>query len=203
MKRILTILTILFASVLTTACINNFAIQELNNKAKAYLDSGETDKAICRYKSSLDLDSSVFETNYNLGVAYITKKSYSEAVETLKNATKINPEVADTYYSLAVAQENLGFNKINGINEDTGVNCTGDLEEKAMVITDTPKNIKLSESDKKEVSELFMLAIDNYNHYLSISPNATDKDKVAARIEDLNKELIKYSPRTLPEKSEG
>ena len=48
-----------------------------------------------------------------------------------------------------------------------------------------------------------MLAIDNYNHYLSISPNATDKDKVAARIEDLNKELIKYSPRTLPEKSEG
>ena len=117
MKRILTVLTILFASVLTTACINNFAIQELNNKAKAYLDAGDAEKAICRYKSSLDLDASVFETNYNLGVAYITIKSYSEAINILKNAIKINPEIPDTYYSLAVAQENIGFNIINGVEE--------------------------------------------------------------------------------------
>ena len=34
MQRLILILTLLFVSVLTTACINNFAIQELNNKAK-------------------------------------------------------------------------------------------------------------------------------------------------------------------------
>ena len=76
MKRVFLILTILFASVLSTACINNLAIQELNNKAKEYMNEGDVEKAICRYKSSLDLDAGILETNYNLGVAYITAKNY-------------------------------------------------------------------------------------------------------------------------------
>lgn len=203
MKRILTVLTILFASVLTTACINNFAIQELNNKAKVYLDAGDAEKAICRYKSSLDLDASVFETNYNLGVAYITIKSYSEAINILKNAIKINPEIPDTYYSLAVAQENIGFNIINGV-EEVKIKCTiGDDDDSDEISSNKEKKTtELSTEDKKEITELFMLAIDNYNHYLMLSPTAPDKDKVAERVEDLNKELIKYSPRRYPTKTE-
>ena len=61
MQKLLSILLLLFISVVTTACINNFAVQELNNKAKEYLDKGDTQTAICRLKSSLDLDNTVFQ----------------------------------------------------------------------------------------------------------------------------------------------
>ena len=62
MQKLLSILLLLFISVITTACINNFAVQELNNKAKEYLDKGDTQTAICRFKSSLDLDNTIYET---------------------------------------------------------------------------------------------------------------------------------------------
>ena len=38
MKKALLLVSILFVSIVTTACINNLAVQELNTKAKAYLD---------------------------------------------------------------------------------------------------------------------------------------------------------------------
>ena len=48
-----------------------------------------------------------------------------------------------------------------------------------------------------------MDAIDNYNHYLSLNPTAEDKDNVAAKVEELNNELVKYTPRNLNKKNEG
>lgn len=193
MKRILAILVVLFASVLTTACINNFAIQELNNKAKAYMEAGETEKAICRYRSSLDLDASVFETNYNLGVAYIAAKEYEEAADVLKNAIKLNSAVADSYYSLAVALENIAYEKITGENEQTEASDETAAE---------PEEKELTDKQKEEISQLFMEAIDNYNQYLSHEPTAKDKDKVSAHVEELNKELLNYSVSTEQEKTE-
>ncbi len=202
MKRLFLILTILFVSVLTTACINNFAIQELNNKAKEYLNSGEVDKAICRYKSSLDLDSGILETNYNLGVAYIAAKNYEEALDALKVAVKLNPEFADAYYSIAVALENAAYDKINGV-KPKNIDCTSGQTITIDAQTEEVKPVKLSESDKLEVSKLFMDAVDNYNHYLSLNPAAEDKDNVSAKVEELNNELVKYTPRNLNEKNEG
>ena len=56
MKRIFLMITILFISVLSTACVNNLAIQELNNKAQEYMEKGDVDAAIGRLEASLDLD---------------------------------------------------------------------------------------------------------------------------------------------------
>ena len=84
MKRILLLFTILLVSVLTTACINNLAIQELNNKAVAYMDKGDTETAICRLKSSLDLDAEIYETHYNLAIAYNNIKEYEKAITELQ-----------------------------------------------------------------------------------------------------------------------
>ena len=53
MRKVFLILTLLMVSVLTTACINNFAVQELNNKAKIYLEKGDTEKAISRLSYKL------------------------------------------------------------------------------------------------------------------------------------------------------
>ena len=109
MKKLVLLITILFVSVLTTACINNFAVQELNNKAKESLQNGDSETAICRLKSSLDLDSNMYETHYNLAVAYISAKKYDEAIESLSTVLKLKPDFSDAYYSLGVANEEKAF----------------------------------------------------------------------------------------------
>ena len=61
MKKALLLVSILFISVVTTACINNLAVQELNNKAAAFMEQGNYTEAIERLKSSIDLDSSLYK----------------------------------------------------------------------------------------------------------------------------------------------
>ena len=107
MKKAFLLASVLFISVISTACINNFAVQELNNKAKTFMEKGDYVSAIERLKSSIDLDGSIFETHYNLAVAYTNAEDYLNAVKSYKDAIKLNPDFADAYYSLAVCEENL------------------------------------------------------------------------------------------------
>jgi len=41
MKKALMIVTFLAVAVISTACINNIAVQELNNKAAEYMQKGD------------------------------------------------------------------------------------------------------------------------------------------------------------------
>ena len=102
MRKVLLIASILFVAVASTACINNLAVQDLNNKAKIYADKGDYVQAIERLKSSIDLDPSVFETHYNLAVVYTKAEDYINAVEEYKKVIEMKPDNADSYYSLAV-----------------------------------------------------------------------------------------------------
>ena len=95
MKKAIFIVTILFVAVISTACINNIAVQELNNAAKSYMDKGDYNAAIERLESSLELDGTVYETYYNLGVAYVEAKKYNKAVETLSKAINLNSKYAE------------------------------------------------------------------------------------------------------------
>lgn len=188
MKKVVLLITILFVSVISTACINNLAVQELNNKAKEYMANGETEKAICRLRSSIDLDTSIFETHYNLGVALISVNENKDAQESLENAIKLKPDFADSYYSLAVALENQADEIINGsTKEDTEKSDSDDTE------VSVTKKKELSESEKAKVVELLNESIENYNKYLTKKPDAQDKDKIAEEIDYLNNEIQKYN----------
>ena len=57
MKKALMIASVLFIAVVSTACINNMAVQELNNKAAEYMQKGDYESAMNRLQASLDLDS--------------------------------------------------------------------------------------------------------------------------------------------------
>ena len=171
MKKAFLLASILFISVISTACINNFAVQELNSKAKEFMDKGDYVSAIERLKSSVDLDGSVFETRYNLAVAYTQAEDYENAVSAYKEAMKLNPDFADTYYSLAVCQENLAKDIISGEIEE---------ETDKKVLTDNSLNL---------LTELLNDAVLNYNLYLEKS-NAADKDEINSKVEELN-ELLK------------
>lgn len=191
MKKVVLLITILFVSVISTACINNLAVQELNNKAKEYMANGETEKAICRLRSSIDLDTSIFETHYNLGVALIENKEYAEAQSALQNAIKLKPEFADSYYSLAVAFENEASDIINGVNKEADEDAVSDDDGNNDGKADKKK--ELTESDKTKIVEYYNSAVDNYNKYLVKQPDSKDKEKIISQIDYLNSEIKKYN----------
>ncbi len=107
MKKILLLFVILFISVLTTACINNFAVQELNNKAEEYMSMGDSQTAICRLKSSLDIDEDNYLTHYNLAVAYNAIQNYKSAIDELKKTIELKPEYTEAYYTMGLIDENF------------------------------------------------------------------------------------------------
>ena len=175
MKRILLLFAILFVSVMTTACINNLAIQELNNKAELYMDKGDTETAICRLKSSLDLDSEIYQTHYNLAVAYNSIQNYEGSVEEAKKVIELKPEFAEAYYTLGVAKEAIAYQVIEKEPNENGI-----IEELTMD--------ELSSFNNKAAD-----AIEAYNQYLVRRADAQDTDKVNEKIAELNKKIKEYT----------
>lgn len=193
MKRALLIITVLFIAVISTACINNFAVQELNNKAQVYLNNGDYEAAIDRLQASLDLDSTIYETNYNLGVAYIKANKYKEAIGVLKKAAEINPERADSYYSLAVAQESYGQKLLNmstkASSEDNSIENNDDYDtEKESADEDEALSV---EQRKAKAVDLYNDAVASYKKYLEKAPDAKDKDDINNEINSLEEEISK------------
>ena len=199
MKKAFLLVTILFVSVISTACINNFAVQELNNKAKTYLENGDFESAIGRLKSSIDLDSTIFETHYNLGIAYTQAEQYPEAVETFTSAIKLKPDFADAYYSLAVAQENFAKGIIDGTIKDKKDSELEDDADKSEMkakdedLDEEKKPVKLTKEDKAKIVELFNDSITSYTSYLEKGQEIKDKEEVDQKIEYLKTLIGKYS----------
>lgn len=193
MQKTLLIIGILVVTLFSTACVNKFAVQELNNNAKAMMAEGRVDDAIARLESSIDLDERVFETHYNLAVVYIQAKKYDKAIKSLEKTIELNPDFADAYYSMGVAYEDKAVDIINGEVKDEDGNVK---EADENVAEDTETKKELTDAEKTQICDYMTTAIDYYNKYLSKESNSDDKDKVNEKIESLNKDLIKYSVET-------
>ena len=160
-------------SVITSACINNLAIQELNNKAESYMDKGDTETAICRLKSSLDLDNEIFQTHYNLAVAYNTIGNYDGAILEAKKVLELKPEFYDAYYIIAVAKDSLAYAELNTSNDNS-----------------SNENIGVSYA---EFTVKAQDAIDTYNKYLEFVPNAVETEKINSKIAELNEKIKEFA----------
>ena len=188
MQKLLSILLLLFISVITTACINNFAVQELNNKAKEYLDKGDTQTAICRLKSSLDLDNTVFETHYNLGIAYLNAKEYDNAIKHFDETLNLKPDFPSVYFSKGVTYEEMYSELVDESSDDeegnkdnsTCQNCQEENKE---------SDIKLSPS------ELLSKSIENYKLYLENEKDASDYNDVNQKIKELEDKLVQLNEK--------
>ena len=174
MKKALLIASVLFIAVISTACINNIAVQELNNKAAEYMQKGDYEAAMNRLQASIDLDSTMYETYYNLGIAATNAKKYETAIEAFENGIKIKPEYADFYYSLAVAQAELAEELVENDEEDS--------------------KKEITEADKTKSQELKEQAIKNVEKYLEINSQIKDKEEVEEFLKDL-KEVEKEEPQ--------
>lgn len=188
MKKAFLLATILFISVISTACINNFAVQELNNKAQDFMEKGDYASAIERLKSSVDLDGSIFETQYNLAVAYTKAEDYANAIKTYNDAIKLNPDFPDAYYSLAVCEENLAKDIIAG---NVKVNDDDSIEKVELSDDEDIKEIKLSENASKMVTTLLNNSISDYQIYLDKDGSVDDRKYVEDKIKELQMLLAK------------
>ena len=185
MKKALLLASILFVSVMSTACINNFAVQELNSKAKIYMEEGDYNGAIERLKSSIDLDDTIFETHYNLAVAYTQAEDYANAIEAYKDAINLNPDMPDSYYSLAVAEENLTVDLKSGavrLNEEGAIYAPDDL-------ADEEAKYEPDEAVLTMITSLKSDALKNYQTYLEKAPQSADAEEVKQKIEALKSAL--------------
>ncbi len=186
MKKVLLIASMLCVAVASTACINNLAVQDLNNKAQSYMEQGDYTQAIERLKSSLDLDSSIFETHYNLAVAYTKAEDYVNAVDEYKKALKIKSTVPDLYFSLATAENNLAVDLEQG---RVRMNDDGSLYTPKADDIDFSQDYKLSDNAKQFVNELFDSAIQNYQKYLELNQDSKDKDSVESQIKVISEHM--------------
>ncbi len=171
MKKILLLLTILSISVMTTACINNLAIHELNNKAESYMDKGDTETAICRLKSSLDLDDDVYQTHYNLAVAYNNIGNYDGVLNEARKVLELKPDFYDALYIMAVAKESLAYQIIERVA--------------------SPDELSLEEVE--EFNTKASDAVDTYNKYLENKANASETEKINDKISELNGKIKEYT----------
>ena len=169
------IVSILVVAVVSTACINNIAVQELNNKAAEFMQKGDYESAMNRLQASLDLDASMYQTHYNLGVAAINAKKYETAIEALENGIKLKSDFADFYYSLAVAQIGLADDIID----------EADIDEEASADTEKGEvkvKTEIKPEDKEKAIELRKSAIENLNKYIELNPEAKDAENIQEMI---------------------
>lgn len=185
MKKALLLVSILFISVVSTACINKFAVQELNNKAKGYIEQGDYQNAIERLKSSVDLDDTVFETHYNLAVAYTQAEDYPNAIASYKKAIEINPDFADAYYSLAVAEEDFSVDLAKGVLKLDENGNPVKVDEKEL---EKQEKITITPDAEKLINDLLTEAVNNYTIYLQKGDDIQDGEEVKEKIERLNEE---------------
>ena len=182
MKKVLLLVSILLVAVISTACINNFAVQDLNNKAQTYMQKGDYAQAIERLKSSIDLDPTIFETHYNLAVAYTQSEDYINAVEEYKKAIEIKSDVPEVYYSLATAQNNLIIDLEQG---RLRMNVDDSLYTPKAEDLNFDEKYEMSEKETSLCEELKDSALQNYTKYLDLNPNAKNKAEVEKQMEYL------------------
>ena len=167
MKKALMIASVLIVAVVSTACINNIAVQELNNKANEFMQKGDYESAVNRLQASLDLDSTIYQTHYNLGIAAINAHKYEVAISALEDGIKLKPDYSDFYYSLGVAQIGLADEILEG-------------EENSEEASETKKEI--SNEDKEKAIELKTKSVENLRKYLEFNPDSDDRDSVEEMI---------------------
>ena len=181
MKKALMIASVLLVAVISTACINNIAIQELNNKAAEYMEKGQYELAMERLQASLELDNTMYETYYNLGIAAMNAKKYEQSIEAFNKVIELKPDSVNAYYSLGIAQSDYADEIF-----EHGSNVSENQE-------DSDKNVEVSTEDKQKALNLKKDAIDNMKKYITKFPSADDMDVVNGLIKEMEDFVKKNS----------
>ena len=189
MRKLFSFVVILFFAVISGACINTFAVHELNQIAVEYMESGDYHSAISRLESSIDLDGAIYESRYNLAVAYLRIDECEKAFKQIKEAQKLIEEEPSVYYTLGVSSNCLADRIYEKKNDD------GEIEK----ITYSDPVIAYKKA--KEYVDYLKIANDAFDKYATLVPNAQDVNSVIELMND-NKEKIAQTIYTYNFKNE-
>lgn len=79
-----------------------------NNRALAYANKGENDKAISDYDKAIALNPDLAITYYNRGLAYRNKGQHGLSIRDYDKAISLNPDYGYAHGNRGVAYESLG-----------------------------------------------------------------------------------------------
>ncbi len=176
MKKIFTFLIILTVAVFCSACINNYAVQQLNLRAKEFSDKGDLNSAAARLESSIDLDGNVYESHYNLAVIYVNLNKCDKALEQVNEAEKITPDDSNLSYIKGLAYSCRAENMLNKDDENDDDDNDDEVQE-----------IKYT---SEYINEL-KLANKEFEKYINSSAQA-NKDDITSRINENNEIINKF-----------
>ena len=191
MRKIVLLSAIFMSAFCLTGCINNQAINTLNESAKGLLERGDAQGAVCRLESSLELDNTKYQTRYNLGVAYIQLGDLDRAKENLERVIEMKKDYVDAYYSLGVAHENTAYNIINKVAQ---VALDSD-------ITEDNEDTALSDEEKENAISELNEAVKYYNIYIERSKDTEGVEEVKNQIGNIQKTIEKYQVESESEES--
>lgn len=172
MRNILKFLSILFLGVISCACMNTVAVHELNQKAAEYLEAGDVNSAISRLEASIDLDGNVYESRYNLAVAYMQKNECQKALDNILVASKLVKDDPAVYYTLGVSSICVA-DKIFTIKKEDGT------------IEDVKFDTSLKyENAVNEYVNILKQANESFKIYTQLAPTAEDSQEIISLIRE-------------------
>lgn len=193
----LKILILLAAMPLMVSCtkiISNPDIQTLNDKAANLMAGGDFKGAIARLESINDLNPSFPQTHYNLGIAYYKDEQYEKSIESFKNAISLDKNIADAYYTTALAYESLAAKQAETLEKSDKKN---NKEKQPETAANTNENTE--EQKPLTKSEALSQIIDNLNNsksyfaqYAEHAASSEEKTRIEAEIENIDKDIKKY-----------
>ena len=177
MRKLIKFVFILFIGVMCSACVNKFAAHELHNLAIEHIENGDTNGALARLESCVDLDPDQYQARYNLASIYIGKKQCFKALEHMDVAIKLVKNEPVAHYTLAMACDCAARELYQEKNKD------GEIKVKEFSNPLQAQAVALKEHS------LLTRANDNFEIYLKLVPNVEDAQNIYDIIK-VNKERI-------------
>ncbi len=173
MRKLILFCLLLFIGVFCSACVNSFAIYELNEKAMEMMEAGDKEGAIARWESIIDLDPDVYEARYNLANAYITANKCEKALEHALVAEKVSKKEPLANYILAVAYD-CSANQLLETKDEEGQTVKIEFSTKENEVNAVKKYIDYLEN-----------ALKNYDIYVTEMKNTEDSDTIMRKINEI------------------
>ena len=182
MNRILLFLIILFAGVMCSACINSYAVSQLNKNAMEYSENGKLEEAASRLEASIDLDANVYETRYNLAVVYLEMRKCDKAIEQINVAQSIlNKEEPAIYYIQGSAYACKANEILDVENAEDFKNMGREEKYQATIAVN------------KHYVENMTKAVDAFERYLKIASVNERNPEIVNKINDYRAEIAERS----------
>jgi tetratricopeptide (TPR) repeat protein len=167
---------VLWLLLATTLIALPSTADEAYHQAKANIESGHIDLALEQLKGAVKREANDYQAWFLLGVAYTRGQQFHQAMESFRRVIKINPQLAEPHYNLAVIYNELG--------------------DYRAAISELERSLIKKPGDaiaEENLADLYVkLALKNYRNALNRAPNQA--------LEERYMRLLKVrDPRSLPD----